>query len=421
MSLSFLGRSSRTAEPSFLEFVVLIALVMGLISLSIDNLLPAFEPIRGQFGIADPNELQLILTSYLAGFALMQLVWGPVSDVVGRRPVLMMGLAIYTAGTVLAILAQSFETLLIARAVQGAGGAAARVLAVTIVRDRFEGRDMARVMSLTMMIFIVVPVIAPATGGFILAIGSWRLIFVSMLLLVLVVAFWFGLRMPETLRPQFRLQFSVAQIAASIGRTVTTRAAFGNATAMALTMACLMAYLGMSQQIFETDIYALGQWFPLAFALIATSMGAASFVNSRLVKRLGMRRLSHAGIIGFIVMATVLVVEAWLFDGRPPLLLFGLALAGAHFLMSLTMPNFNAMAMEPLGDIAGTASSVIGSYTTLVGALGGFLIGQTYNHTTMPLALAYLGLGLACLGVILWTEHGRLFAPHNPDPDKRPV
>lgn len=409
-------RAAPAAEPSFLEFVLLIALVMGLISLSIDNLLPAFEPIREAFAIPDANELQLILTAYMGGFALMQLVWGPVSDIIGRRPVLMLGLAIYTAGTLLAIFANSFETLLLARAVQGGGGAAARVLAVTIVRDRFEGRDMARVMSLTMMIFIVVPVIAPATGGVILMVGSWRLIFVSMLLLVLVVAFWFGLRMPETLRPQFRLRFSVRQIGASIARTATTRAAFGNATAMGLTMACLMTYLGMSQQIFETDIYGLGRWFPLAFALIAICMGLASFVNSRLVRRLGMRRLSQAGLLGFIIMAGVLLLQALLFDGRPPLLLFGAALAGAHFLMSLTMPNFNAMAMEPLGDIAGTASSFIGCYTTLLGAVGGYLIGQTYDHTITPLAIAYLGLGLACLAVTLWTEGGRLFSPRHPDP-----
>lgn len=416
MSQTIAQRAAPVAEPSFVEFVVLIALVMGLISLSIDNLLPAFEPIREEFALSDPNELQLILTAYMGGFALMQLVWGPVSDVVGRRPVLMMGLAIYTAGTLLAIVSQSFETLLLARAVQGCGGAAARVLAVTIVRDRFEGRDMARVMSLTMMIFIVVPVVAPATGGLILAVGSWRLIFVSMLALVLVVAVWFGLRMPETLRPAFRQSFSVRQILSSIGRTVTTRAAVGNATAMGLTMACLMAYLGMSQQIFETDIYHLGRWFPLAFALIATCMGAASFANSRLVRRLGMRRLSQAGIIGFIAMAAVLLLAALAFDGRPPLLLFGVVLAAAHFLMSLTMPNFNTMAMEPLGDIAGTASSFIGFYTTLVGAVVGYFIGQTYDGTVTPLALAYLGLGTLCLGVILWTERGRLFSPHHPDP-----
>jgi DHA1 family bicyclomycin/chloramphenicol resistance-like MFS transporter len=346
----------------------------------------------------------------------MQLVWGPISDAIGRRPVLMLGLVIYTAGTVLAIVAPSFTVLLVARAVQGLGGAAARVLAIAIVRDRFEGRDMARVMALTMMIFIIVPVIAPATGSLILALGSWHLIFVSMLALVLVVVVWFGLRMPETLMPGRRVPLSAVTLGAGIRRTVTTRAAIGNATALALTMACLMSYLNSSQQIFETEVYRLGAWFPLAFALIATAMGAASFANATLVKRLGMRRLSHAGLCGFLAMAIVLLGLAVAFSGRPPLLLFGPALALAHFLLSLTMPNFNAMAMEPLGDIAGTASSFLGFYTTLVGALVGALVGQAFDGTVIPLASGYVVLGAACLAVVLWTEHGRLFAPHHPDP-----
>jgi DHA1 family bicyclomycin/chloramphenicol resistance-like MFS transporter len=404
------------SEPSFVEFVVLIALVMGLISLSIDNLLPAFEPIRQDFGIADANELQLILTAYMAGFSLMQLVWGPLSDVVGRRPVLMLGLAIYTGGTLLAMLAHSFEVLLAARLIQGLGGAAARVLAVTIVRDRFEGRDMARVMSLTMMIFIIVPVIAPATGSLFLMLGGWHLIFGSMLALVLVVVVWFGLRMPETLRPQYRLALSASAIGRGMRRTLTTRAAIGNATAMGLMMACLMTYLNSSQQIFETEVFRLGHWFPLAFALIATSMGAASFANARLVRRLGMRRLSHGGLCGFIAVSALLLITALIYRGLPPLLLFGPALALAHFLLSLTLPNFNAMAMEPLGDIAGTASAFLGFYTTLLGALGGLLLGQAFNGTVIPLAAGYCGFSLTGLLVILWTERGHLFAPHHPDP-----
>jgi MFS transporter, DHA1 family, multidrug resistance protein len=407
---------ARGSGPAFVEFVVLIALVMGLISLSIDNLLPAFEPIRRSFGMTDPNEPQLILTAYMLGFALMQIVWGPLADVVGRRPILMLGLVIYTAGTILAILAQSFDVLLAARVVQGLGGAAARVLAVTIVRDRFEGRDMARVMALTMMVFIIVPVIAPATGSLFLLLGSWRWIFVSMLALVLVVVVWFGLRMPETLHPDHRMPLSLRAVGRGIARTLSTRASLGNASAMGLAMACLMSYLNSSQQIFETEVYHLGHWFPLVFAGIACCMGAASFTNSRLVRRLGMRRLSHAGLTGFILLSALLLLCALSFGGRPPLLLFCALLAGAHFLLSLTMPNFNAMAMEPLGDIAGTASSFLGFYTTLVGAIGGLLVGQAFDGTVIPLACGYLGFSLACLLVVLWTEQGRLFAPHHPDP-----
>ena len=413
MSQSLADPAARPAsEPAFLEFVLIIALMMGLISLSIDNLLPAFEPIRSDLGVADANRMQLILTAYMGGFAVMQLVYGPLSDMIGRRPILLIGLFVYTAGTLLAIFAHSFEVLLVARTIQGLGGAAARVLAVAIVRDRFAGRDMARVMSLVFMIFIIVPVIAPATGTFFLMLGSWRLIFISMLSLVLVVLVWFGLRMPETLHPENRMAFALRPIGAGIRRTATERAAIGNATAMGLTMGCLMTYLGQAQQIFETDIYKLGNWFALVFAIIAICMGLANFANASLVRRLGMRRMAHFGILGFTSMAAVLLLLAFLFDGRPPLLLFGGVLAGAHFLLSLTMPNFNSLSMEPLGDIAGTASSFIGCYTTIMGAVIGMLIGQAFDGTIFPLAFGYLGLGILCVGVVTWTERGRLFTAH---------
>jgi DHA1 family bicyclomycin/chloramphenicol resistance-like MFS transporter len=396
--------SKPAPEPSFVEFVLLIALMMGLVSLSIDNLLPAFESIRSYFGVADANRMQLILTAYMAGFAVMQLVWGPVSDMIGRRKVLMIGLAIYTAGTLLAIFAQNYETLLLARAVQGMGGAAGRVLSIAIIRDRYNGRDMARVMSLTLVIFIVVPVVAPAMGSAFLVLGSWHYIFMSMLALVLVVAIWFGLRMPETLHPEYRRKLSLPNVAYGIRRVTTNRASLSNMLAMGLAMGCVMTYIGCAQQIFETDIYKLGHLFPLAFGMIAVCMGAASFTNSRLVKRLGMHKLSRTGMIGFTIMAAILLAQACVYDGRPPLLMFGITMGIAHFLLSLTLPNFNTLAMEPVGDVAGTASSFIGCVTTLMGAVIGGVIGEAYNGTIFPLACGYLGLASLCLLVLLWAS-----------------
>lgn len=402
--------------PGFAEFVGLIAFMMALISLSIDNLLPAFGPIQADFGIADHNALQYILTAYMAGFGLMQLIYGPVSDIIGRRPTLMIGLVIYCIGSVVAIAADSFGMLLAGRIIQGMGAASARVLTVTIVRDRFSGREMARVMSLTMMVFIIVPVLAPAIGQAVLVLGTWHTIFVSMLVMAIMLMVWFHLRMPETLHPEYRLPFSLRRIGDGMARCVTTRVSFGYATAAGLLVGALMGYLGSSQAIFETEVYGLGPWFPLAFGLIAAVMGLASFLNSRLVRRLGMRRISHAGILGFVVVGALQVVLAFIFDGRPPLLLFGVVLAANMFLFSLSVSNFNAMAMEPLGSIAGTASSVIGSYTTIASAALGALIGQAFDGTVTPLGLGYFGLGFAALLVVLWAERGRLFVPHHPDP-----
>jgi DHA1 family bicyclomycin/chloramphenicol resistance-like MFS transporter len=409
-------RRRRVPSPSFAEFVALISFTMGLMSLSIDNLLPAFGAIQASFGIADANEMQLMISAYMIAFALMQIVYGPLSDVIGRRPAVMIGLGVYAVGTVIAIIAPSFGLLLAGRAVQGMGAAAIRVLVVAIVRDRYSGREMARVMSLIIMVFIVVPVFAPAIGSLFLWLGGWRLIFISMLALVAIVATGFALRMPETLHPEYRFPFSMRRILDGALQTVTTRTSLGYATAMALTMGILFGYLNSSQQIFQTEVYGLGPLFPLAFGAIAAVLGVASFLNSQLVRRLGMRRLSHFGICGFILMAALLLGSAVIFAGRPPLALFGPLLAASLFLMSLMMVNFNAMAIEPLGAIAGTASSVIGVYTSLSGALLGLLVGQAFDGTVIPLGAGFLLLGVLALLVVLWTERGRLFRPHSPDP-----
>lgn len=410
------ARRRRVPSPSFVEFVALISFTMGLMSLSIDNLLPAFGAIQASFAVADANDMQLIISAYMITFALMQIVYGPLSDVIGRRPAMMIGLAVYCVGTVIAIFAPSFGLLLTGRAVQGMGAAAIRVLVVAIVRDRYSGREMARVMSLIIMVFIVVPVFAPAIGSLFLWLGGWRLIFISMLGLAAMVVAGFMLRMPETLHPEFRFPFSLRRILDGALQTVTTRVSLGYASAMGLTMGVLFGYLNSSQQIFQTEVYGLGPLFPLAFGAIAAVLGAASFVNSRLVRRLGMRRLAHFGICAFILASALLLGLALLFAGRPPLALFGPLLAATLCLMSLMMVNFNAMAMEPLGAIAGTASSVIGVYTSLAGALFGLIVGQAFDGTVTPLGAGFLLLGIVCLLVVLWTERGRLFTPHSADP-----
>lgn len=401
--------SKEAKDPGFAEFVAIIALMMGLSAFSIDNLLPAFVPIRAHFTVAQANDLQLLVTAYMIGFAIMQFVFGTLSDVLGRRIVMMTGLAIYATGCVIAILAGSFDMLLLARVVQGMGGAASRVLSVTIVRDRFAGRDMARVMSFAMMVFLVIPVIAPAIGGAILLVGHWHLIFGAMLALCLVLALWFGLRMPETLHPQYRVPLRFGSIAHALRLTVSNRRTFGYASAIGLLMGCLMAYVASAQQIFETDVYQLGAWFPLAFAAVAAAMSAASFINARLVRRLGMRHLSHFGVCGFTLVGAMQVAAALAFAGKPPVLLFCTLLALNQVLFAFTVSNFNSIAMEPVGEVAGTASSFIGFYTTLMGAALGWGVSQAFDGTVLPLGLGYLVLGAGAIVLVLWAERGQLF------------
>lgn len=395
--------------PGFAEFVAIVALMMAVTAISIDNLLPAFPAIQARFGIADPNSLQLLVYVYMIGFGVAQIVYGPLSDALGRRPVLLASLAIYVAGCFLAMAAPSFGWLLAARVIQGLGAAGGRVLSTAIVRDRFAGREMASVMSLIMMVFLIVPMIAPAIGGAMLALGSWTYVFVSMLVLAAILVLWFTARMPETLHPEYRRPLSLRATGDALLTTLRNRTAVGYATALGLLTGCIMGYVGSAQQVFDTGLYHLGSLFPLAFGLVAGAMGAATLVNARAVRRLGMRPLSHAGLIAFVAVGLAQVGVGLAFRGQPPLALFLGVLALNQFLISFAMPNFNALALQPLGAIAGTASSVLGFYTTILGAFCGYVIGQSFDGTTLPIGVGYAGLGALALVVVAWTERGRLF------------
>ena len=278
-----LGRS-----PASSSFVVLVALMMGVTAFAVDAVLPGFPAIAASFAVADPNRLQLVVYVYMLGFGVAQLVYGPASDVVGRRPAYLVGAAIFLVGCAMAVFADSLTSLLVARFVQGIGAASGRVLATAIVRDRFAGRDMARVMSLNMTVFIMVPIFAPAIGSGLLLLGEWHGMFIAMLVTGLALGLWFWLRMPETLADQNRMPFSASRILDGFRVTLTTRSTAGYATAVGLMFGCVMSMVGSAQQIF-TETYGLGALFPLAFGLLATSMGLAAIVNARIVRRFGMR------------------------------------------------------------------------------------------------------------------------------------
>jgi DHA1 family bicyclomycin/chloramphenicol resistance-like MFS transporter len=268
---------------------------------------------------------------------------------------------------------------------------------------------MASVMSLIMMVFLIVPMIAPAIGGMMLALGSWHYVFVSMLVLAGILVVWFTARMPETLHPEYRRPLSLRAIGQALSLTLRTRVAIGYATALGLLTGCIMGYVGSAQQVFDTGLYHLGALFPLAFGLVAGAKGVATLVNARVVRRLGMRTLSHAGLSAFVAVAVVQVGVGLAYQGHPPLGLFLSVLAANQFLISFAMPNFNALALQPLGEIAGTASSFLGFYTTILGAFCGFLIGHAFDGTTLPIGLGYAILGGLALLVVAWTERGRLF------------
>ena len=398
--LSQPARASRRVI-GFPEFVTLMAGMMALTALSLDMMLPALPAIGGAFGVAEANDQQLVVILYLAGFASGHLISGPLSDRLGRRPVLLGGLVVYAVGGLLAAAAPSFATLLAGRVVQGLGASAPRVVALAVVRDRYAGRGMSRVMSFVMMVFIVVPVVAPTLGSLVTEFGPWRAIFGILMLAGAALALWAGLRLEETKPEGPAVPLSMAvrtvlQTPQSRGYTLAIGFMFGN----------LMTYVSTAEQVF-TDVYDLGRSFTLVFGAIALAMVAASFSNARIVERVGMRRVGHAGLVAYLGLCLILAALGYPED--PPLLLYSLFMAGTFFCFGHIVPNFNALAMEPLGRVAGVGSSLIGFWMMTGGAVFGAIVGQQFDGTVRPVLIGFTVMAALTLATVLVTERGRLF------------
>jgi MFS transporter, DHA1 family, multidrug resistance protein len=394
----------------FPEFVAVIASIMALNPLAMDMMLPALPNIAATFHISDANKPQEVLSTFLFGFGVGQFIMGPLSDRFGRRAVLVDGMALYCIASVVAIAASSFETLLLARLLQGIGTSATRVIATSIVRDCYAGRRMASVMSLAMMVFIAVPVIAPSLGEAVLLFAQWRGIFIVLMLYGALALAWSGARMPETLPMSERKSLAIRDVLGAFRQTVTNRQTLGYALAAGGVQGSLFAFVFSSQQVF-TEIYGLGHYFPLAFAVIAVGVALAGFLNARFVGRFGMRVISHGALVGFVAVGGMMLAAVKLHS--LPLPLFMALAALMMFGFGLMIANFTSLAMEPQGHIAGTASSLYGSITTLWGIGVGTTIGQDYDGTLVPFATGFFLCALASLAIVLWVEKGRLFKPHN--------
>ncbi|MBD3845410.1 multidrug effflux MFS transporter [Bosea sp. SSUT16] len=392
----------------FYPFVGLTAALMATNALAIDSMLPALPEMAEALGIAAANQRQWIITAYLLGFGVSQIFYGTISDRYGRRPVLLFGLSVYVLASIGAALSGSFEAMMIARVVQGIGAAATRVLTVSIVRDCYSGRDMARVMSLALIVFLAVPILAPSIGQAILLVAPWRWIFGILTAFGAAVMIWVMFKLPETQHPEDRKPIDVANVSAAFRTTLTSRIGVGYMLAMAFVLGGLFGFINSAQQVF-VDVFNVPHLFTIVFAGIALFMAAASLLNSRIVGRLGMRRVSHGALIGYILFTGTHALVA--LSGHETLLLFALFQGGAMFCFGLIGPNFGALAMDPLGHVAGTASSVQGFVTTVVGALLGFYIGQHFDGTVVPITLGFFLCGLVALGIVLIVEKGRLFHP----------
>ena len=381
--------SSRISEK---EFTLLMALLMSVVAISIDALLPSLGVIGAELGVTDINRTQLLIGSIFAGMAIGQLVAGPLSDAMGRKPVLYAGLALYLAGSLVCWGAGTFDLLLAGRCLQGLGVACPYVTAVSVVRDKYAGRDMARVMSLIMMIFILVPAIAPSLGLGIVRLAGWRAIFLFYIVYAVAIGGWIALRLEETLPPDHRVPLTPRAFGHGLRIVTGNRTTTFYMVAMGLTFGGLIGYLGASRQIFQDQLQA-GDGFALYFGGLALLLGVASMLNSRFVGRWGMRAISSWAAAAIVAASALfLAVQA----AMPVTLPMFLAYAGVlFFAFGLMFGNLNAIAMEPMGEVAGMASAIIGASSSVISLLLGTLIGQLYDNTLRPIALGFLLLGLA--------------------------
>jgi DHA1 family bicyclomycin/chloramphenicol resistance-like MFS transporter len=397
----------------FREFVALVAALMAVNALGIDSMLPALPAMGDSLGIAEENPRQWIISAFVFGFGGAQLFYGPLADRFGRRPVLLISISLFVVTSIVAAFANSFETIVVARILQGMASASTRVLSTSIVRDCYSGRRMAKVLSLAFIIFLGVPILAPTIGQLILFVAPWPWIFFFLAAFGGMVVIWSALRLPETLHPADRRKIAPTEILEAARLVLSNRTSLGYTIASTLLFGSLLGFINSSQQIFS-DTFSAPQLFTTIFALAAGTMGVFSFLNSRIVERFGSRRISHSALIGFIIVSAIHLIctlngfeTIWSFALFQSLTMGCFALAGS---------NFGSMAMEPMGHIAGTASAIQGFVSTMGGAAIGVAIGQSFDGSTVPVATGYLIIGLLSMAAVLVTEQGKLFRPHHAQP-----
>jgi DHA1 family bicyclomycin/chloramphenicol resistance-like MFS transporter len=401
MSLTHVEVHDQPEGPGPREFIALMAFSMSLVALSIDAMLPAFPPMSRDLLIAEANDVQLVISVLFIGLAIGQLLYGPVSDSVGRKPAIYVGFFIFIAGSVLSLASGSFAMMLAGRFLQGLGAAGPRTIAVALIRDRFHGSSMARIMSFIMTVFVLVPMLAPALGQGILFVASWRAIFGALVLLALMTLCWLAVRQPETLHREFRIPFTLHDVAASFRQVLGNRVAMAYTLVTGCVFGAFLGYLNSSQQIFQVQ-YGQGARFPLYFAVLAAAAGSATLLNGKLVMRLGMHNLTNRALGSMALLSLLFLACALWYRGHPPLWQFVTLFLAVFFCIGFLFGNLNAIAMEPLGHVAGTAASVIGFIGTLSAVTLGFLIGRFYDGTLIPLALGFAVLSCVSVAITGW-------------------
>lgn len=388
---------------STVEFIALFSLITSLTAASIDGMLPALGVIGRELGAPSNTSTQLVISLFVFGMVFGELIFGPLSDAIGRRKTILIGLAIFCAGTVVAMTAQSIEQMLLGRVIQGIGVSGPKIGSRALVRDKFSGDDMARIMSYIYMVFVLVPMLAPALGQLIMNVASWRAIFLVYLLMGIVVSIWLTARQAETLLVERRVALAFRPLTRNAGLILKHKRTMAYILALGIVFGGKLLYLSTAQSIFQ-DIYGAGGKFPLYFAMLAFGIGVASFSNSQLVMRYGMERLSIFALCSMCFLASCLLTLTFLYAGQPPFLAFMIICGFLFFCFAILFSNLNAMAMQNLGRIAGLGASMVSSGSSMIAVVIALSFGQFYHESVLPLSLAFLFSGTAGIALVVWAK-----------------
>ena len=384
------------------EFVILVSIMFGMIAFGTDTMLPAFPNIAKDLNLSNVNKAQLIISSFILGTGIGQLISGPISDTFGRKPIITIGLGIFIIACGIAYYAKSLELMLVARFIQGLGVSAPRTVTMALIRDLYSGRKMAQVMSLAMAIFVLVPALAPSLGQLLFINFGWRSIYIAFIFFALLGLIWLNLRQPETLPVSKRKKLKASEYFDAFKLVITNASVVKYTLTLALGFGALFGYLNSAQQIF-VDTFSAGMKFPLYFAIISILAAPASFINASLVMKYGMRLLATIGFALQIIFAVIilLILNTSILADQLFLAVFIIWSTIAFFLKGLYFGNLNALAMEPMGKIAGMASAIIGASATMVGILIAVFIGLAFNGTATPVLLGYIICSTAALFLML--------------------
>lgn len=379
---------SKLIKPLF-ELIILLTCLMALVGLSMDIMLPAFGDIGQDLSVYPTANIQYIVILFIFGMVFGELVFGPLADAVGRKKIILIGLAIYAIGALISLYSQAYEFLLLGRIIQGFGVAGPKIGTRALIRDLFEGAAMARLMSIIFGVLVVVPMVAPLIGQILIQATSWRFLFIGFVVLSVVLAIWLAMRQDETLTPDKRIPIAIKPLAANALLIIRHRQAMAYMLCAGLIFGAQLCYLAMAHALF-VELYKVGHQFPMFFALIAAGSGLGFFANSSFVKRFKMYNIVYSALLFMVFISAAFSLVSYIADGQPPFIYFIIYCGLVFFAIGLVFGNVNALGMQYMGRVAGLAASLFASISSLVAVLFSSFFGGFYNASVLPLTLAFL-------------------------------